>query len=75
MYTKVSASVSFSCLFKQTQPYIKYGGGGLVAKWCPSLAISWAAACQAPLSMGFSRQEYWGGLPFPSPYNFCERMV
>ena len=25
------------------------------------------AACQAPLSMGFSRQEYWSGLPFPSP--------
>ena len=24
-------------------------------------------ACQAPLSMGFSRQEYWGGLPHPSP--------
>ena len=24
-------------------------------------------ACQAPLSMGFSRQEYWSGLPFPSP--------
>ena len=23
--------------------------------------------CQAPLSMGFSRQEYWGGLPFPPP--------
>ena len=23
--------------------------------------------CQAPLSMGFSRQEYWSGLPFPSP--------
>ena len=23
--------------------------------------------CQAPLSMGFSRQEYWGGLPFPFP--------
>jgi len=27
----------------------------------------WAAAYQAPLSMGFSRQEYWSGLPFPSP--------
>ena len=27
----------------------------------------WTAACQAPLSMGFSRQEYWTGLPFPSP--------
>ena len=24
-------------------------------------------ACQAPLSMGFSRQEYWSGVPFPSP--------
>ena len=27
----------------------------------------WTAACQAPLSMDFSRQEYWSGLPFPSP--------
>ena len=27
----------------------------------------WAAARQAPLSMDFSRQEYWSGLPFPSP--------
>ena len=30
-------------------------------------ATSWTAAHQAPLSMGFSRQEYWSGLPFPSP--------
>ena len=43
------------------------GGGGLVAKLCPTLVIPWAVACQAPLSMGFSRQEYWSGLPFPSP--------
>ena len=27
----------------------------------------WAIAHKAPLSMGFSRQEYWSGLPFPSP--------
>ena len=27
----------------------------------------WAITCQAPLSMGFSRQEYWSGLPFPAP--------
>ena len=27
----------------------------------------WTVACQAPLSKGFSRQEYWSGLPFPSP--------
>ena len=30
-------------------------------------AIPWTVACQAPLSMGFPRQEYWNGLPFPSP--------
>ena len=27
----------------------------------------WTVPCQAPLSLGFSRQEYWSGLPFPSP--------
>ena len=31
--------------------------------------ILWIVAHQAPLSMGFSRQEYWSGLPFPSPGN------
>ena len=30
-------------------------------------ATSWTVAHQAPLSMGFARQEYWSGLPFPSP--------
>ena len=30
-------------------------------------AAPWTVAYQAPLSMGFSRQEYWSGLPFPSP--------
>ena len=30
-------------------------------------ATLWSVACQAPLSMGFSRQEYWSGVPFPSP--------
>ena len=30
-------------------------------------ATLWTVALQAPLSMGFSRQEYWSGLPFPSP--------
>ena len=30
-------------------------------------ATPWTVACQAPLSVGFSRQEYWSGLPFPSP--------
>ena len=30
-------------------------------------AILWTVACKAPLSMEFSRQEYWSGLPFPTP--------
>ena len=41
--------------------------GGLVAKSCPILATPCTVSSQAPLSMGFSRQEYWSGLPFPSP--------
>ena len=33
----------------------------------PHSAIPWTAAYQAPPSMGFSRQEYWSGVPLPSP--------
>ena len=35
-----------------------------------SFTTPWAVACQAPLSMGFPRQEYWSGLPFPFPGDF-----
>ena len=48
-----------------------------VTQLCPALfdplscvwlfAIPWTVAYQAPTSMGFSRPEYWSGLPFPSP--------
>ena len=38
-----------------------------VAQSCPTL---WTVAYQAPPSMGFSRQEYWSGLPFLSPGDF-----
>ena len=35
---------------------------------CVHLFVTlWNVACQSPLSMGFSRQEYWSGLPCPSP--------
>ena len=40
------------------------------AKWLSHVqffATLWTTACQAPLYIGFSRQEYWHGLPFPSP--------
>ena len=40
-------------------------GGGLVTLMCPTLATPWTVARQAPLFMGFFRQEYWNGLPFP----------
>ena len=39
----------------------------LVAQSCPTLAIPWTVIHQVPLSMGFPRQEYWSGLPFPPP--------
>ena len=40
---------------------------GLVTKLCLTLATPWIVACKAPLSRGFSRQEYWSGLLCPSP--------
>ena len=43
------------------------GGGGLVTQSCLTLSTPWTVACQGPLSMGFSKQEHWSGLPFPSP--------
>ena len=39
----------------------------LVTQSCPALCNPWTEACQTPLSMEFSRQEYWSGQPFPSP--------
>ena len=51
-----------------------------VAQLCLTLWTSWTAAHQAPLSMEFSRQEYWSGLPLPSllhtlgcPSSQCEK--
>ena len=43
---------------------------GFSPSFVPDSATPWAVACQALLSMGFSRQEYWSGLPFPSPGDF-----
>ena len=41
--------------------------GNEVAQSCPTHCDPWTVAHQAPPSMRFSRQEYWRGLPFPSP--------
>ena len=39
-----------------------------IAQSCPTLATPRTAAYRAPLSVGFSRQEYWSGVPLPSPF-------
>ena len=38
----------------------------MCAQMCPLFVTPWTVACQAPLSMEFSRQDYWSGLPFPT---------
>ena len=43
-----------------------------VTQSCPTLSDPMAVAHQAPLSMGFPRQEHWSHLPFPSPGDFPE---
>ena len=37
--------------------------------------IPWSVACQASLSMEFPRQEYWSGLPFPSPQDLLNPVI
>ena len=39
------------------------------------LVTPWTAAYQAPPSMGFSRQEYWSGLPLPSPTKYILQVI
>ena len=50
---------------KSTEPRVL--SSSLVVKSRLTFATPWTAAFQAPPSMGFSRQEHWSGLPFPSP--------
>ena len=42
-------------------------GRKVVVSHCLTLATPWTVTCQAPLSVGFPRHEYWSGLPFFSP--------
>ena len=69
----VAFSVFFVCLLVFFHwlhfliPFLGGGGGGLVFKSCLTLVTPMNVTCQAPLSIGFPRQEHWSGLPFPSP--------
>ena len=50
-------------------------GGELVVKSCVTLGTPWSVVCQAPLSMGFPRQEFQSGLPFTSPADLPDRGI
>ena len=55
-------------IIKQKQYFNKFN----VLSCVQLFAILWTVAHQAPLSMGFSRQEYWSGLPFPPPEDLSD---
>ena len=63
----LASSKQACCSLGRRHYLILQDGGALAAKSCPTLATPWTIAYQASLSMGFLRQEYWCGLPFPTP--------
>ena len=50
-----------------SEPFLTVSSVVVAKSWVQLFAIPWTVAHQAPLSMGFPRQEYWSGLPFPFP--------
>ena len=60
----LSASISSFVIWEQFSAHMMCV---LVVQSCLTLWLPWTVAHQAPLSMGFSRQEYWSGLPCPPP--------
>ena len=59
--------VTFRCPFSQHVIGISFTEKEKVAQSCLSLCDRMTVTCQAPLSLEFSRQEYWNGQPFSSP--------
>ena len=57
---------------KRSVHFIYFCYCSLVIKSCLTLCNTWTVACQAPLSMGFPRQEYWSGLSFPPSGNLTD---
>ena len=55
-------------LHPDNHPTVHFQYGGVLSpKVMSDSETPWSVACQPPLSMAFSRQEYWSGLSFPSP--------
>ena len=52
---------------KITADTVSFGVHAQLLSCVQLFTTPWTVSCQAPLSLGFSRQEYWSGLPFPFP--------
>ena len=65
-YALATVSVFSTCLTISVL-YMRRKSTVFILHSCPTLCDLWIVTHQAPLSMGFSRQEYWSGLLFPSP--------
>ena len=62
-------------LVKRQALYILHMYVCSVTQSCPTLVTPWTGAHQAPLSMAFSKQEYWSGLPFLSPRDLLDPRI
>ena len=66
-YSQVWSVIVISHCSRTLRPFVLEKVKVLIAQSCLILVTPWTVAHQVPLSMGFSRQEYWSVLPFPSP--------
>ena len=64
---QAARSQDLSKLPRLSPPLLPTDISGLYPSAMSNSATPWTAACQAPLSMGFPRHEYWSELPFPTP--------
>ena len=70
-HNSVNTSLSFLNCFSTCCVFLNivhiFKNSGLATKLCPTLATPWTVALQAAIPVEFPKQEYWSGLPFPSP--------
>ena len=72
---KTQHSQKYTNKSQKKDAQLTYGGCGSVTNLCLTPAMPWTVARQAPLSMGFSKQEYWNGLSFPSPGDLLQGIL
>ena len=68
-------SFVYFCILKVHSTWCTGESESEVAKSCPTVVTPWTVAHQAPLSMGFPRQEYWSGLPFLPPQDLPDPRI